>query len=356
MAPKQHESLSTAGSFTNPAEIQQILESAATNYNLIGALSFGAIPEGFAVVMTSLLVRPEDDCYSVGGGRYGLSRAAVERIAGAAGVTTKDSHVVASAVNYCRYSVTVGRMDLDGTVRQVTKSKTMDLRAGSGQLQAIREQAAAKNKDATSLIREQRMHLDAHAETKAWLRAVRTLLALRTYTVEELKRPFLVPKMQFTGRSRDPELRRMFAEGLMHAALGAGGMLYGAPPQLASAPTTAQLPAPAAIDDDDDYDDDVDDAPPPERQAPAEAPKRARASASKDPTIKFGNNQGRPISDPTLSVADLTWYAGALERSASDPSKAQYREANLADLALVKEALARAVERDGKAGEAGPPT
>ncbi|MCC6553623.1 MAG: hypothetical protein IT372_11465 [Polyangiaceae bacterium] len=168
------------GSYSDPAAVADVLRRASEHYNLIGPMAFGALPEGFAVAMSVVTIDPATETYDVGLGRRGLGRMAVERIAAAAGVSTASSTCIGMAPNYAAWSVTVGRQDLDGSVRAAMKSRTMDLREGSGQIRAMREAALAKSRDPEGQIREQRLHIAAHAETKAWLRAVRTLLGLRT--------------------------------------------------------------------------------------------------------------------------------------------------------------------------------
>lgn len=368
-----------SGVYADVDTITDMLAQAAEHYNLIGPLAVGEIPEGFSVVMSVIaLEQPDDngkspDVYNVGGALWGLSRVAVERIAGAAGVSTVSSICTGQALNYCQYTVTVSRQDIDGSVRHATKSKTMDLREGSGQLDAMRKQAQGGNtrgggpRDPDKQVREQRLHLAAHAETKAWLRAVRTLLGLQSFTLGQLKKPFAVPKLQFTGRSTDPELKRIFAIGLMQSALGIRGMMYGQAsgggmPELGAPPAPPQLgppspPPPSSQDDTEELPDEDEPAPRPraaangrQRQRPPAnaaatqqqptqpAASQTQQSAPRGPSqheIKFGRNDGLKVSDPQVTVADLRWYAGVIQKSVDDPGKANWRAKNEADLAEV---------------------
>jgi hypothetical protein len=310
-----------SGSYTDPQAVADVLRRASDGYNLVGPMAFGALPEGFAVVMSVVKIDAGEETYDVGFGKRGLSRIAVERIAGAAGVSTQASQCIGMAANFCAWSVTVARQDLDGSVRSQTKSRSMDLREGSGQLEAMRAQARAKKKDPENQIREQRLHIAAHAETKAWLRAVRTLLGLRTYTMEELGKPFAVPKLQFTGRSADPKLRFMFAQGLMNAALGGIAALYGGPATASSAMLSAG-PAPLQLGtghvvgadlDDPDADDEPYEPPLPDRGSGSAPP-----VAPGDPTkLRLPQKGGggptlREVDDGRLRRAEV-WIAQRLD-------------------------------------------
>lgn len=51
----------------------------------------------------------------------------------------------------------------------------MDLRDGSPQIEALYARAQGGRKDPTNQIREMRLHIMAHAESKARLRAIRSI-------------------------------------------------------------------------------------------------------------------------------------------------------------------------------------
>jgi len=77
-------------------------------------------------------------------------------------------------------------------------------------------------------------------------------------------------------------------------------------------------------------------APPPRAPAPSPAwPSRpAPAASGHAPVCKFGRCKDQPLD--TLDDKSLSWYATALETSVNDPSKAQYRSKNEADLRDVR--------------------
>lgn len=238
---------------TVPADkVRAIIDQANQEYHVIGAMSFGEVPEGHSVTLNVLRANPDPknggDVYDVGLGKYGLTGNFLNALADAAGVSTVSSTLLTYVTNYCVAEVTVARLGLDGRTRKATSRKVMDLREGSGQLKAMRDAAKEKNKDASSQIREQRLRIAEHADSKARLRAIRSLLSVRTYTQEELKKPFAVFTLQFLPQNtRDPELKRIFAVGLMQASLGAMGALYGASQSVGPSFGLSMGPTPAGL-------------------------------------------------------------------------------------------------------------
>jgi hypothetical protein len=150
----------------------------------------------------------------------------------------------------------------------------MDLRDGSPQIDALIAKARAKNRDPAPQIREMRLHILAHAESKAKLRAIRSLGLRSSYAPAELQKPFVVAHLVFTGKTDDPELRRAFALKRADAMLGATAMLYGPPPAAPVAAPSMRLAAPtpppalsaSPIDIDDDLELELPVEPPPAKQ------------------------------------------------------------------------------------------
>lgn len=227
-----------AGSFTDPNVIRERLEKAAQLYNLIGPATTATPPVGCEVAINSLLLTA-DDVFPIAGGKFGLLKTAIDKIALAAGVKVVESRCLSYTPRMCSYTVTVEVRRFDGTPVQSTATKLMDLRPGSPYLASLTEANA----------KQQLAMLPAHAETKARLRATRALLSIRSYTKEELAKPFVTASIMFTGRTEDPELKRLFATGMMMQFLGATASMYGnvgpspfAAPQMGtSAPAVAML-------------------------------------------------------------------------------------------------------------------
>lgn len=304
------------GSETNPRYIEAKLREAAANFHLVSpAPTAGELPEGCVVVFSPILIDVEHETYAIPGdsSKRGLSKVALDRIAGAAAVgwMPELSRRLddGSDPHYCHYKA-VGRVrHFDGSVLPIQGEKEMDLREGSPQVRSLIEKSAKKAKrenkalneaqaraigeeKSFNQVNEMRLHILAHAETKARLRAIRSIGVRTSYGVEELERPFVVARVMFTGRSEDPELRRMFASKIADSFLGGTAALFGAPPT-----TAAALPAPVAVAGslhapppvsrasivDDDLDDVVDAPSTTVRQGPAQqAPVAAKSSDEAD--------------------------------------------------------------------------
>lgn len=231
-----------AGSWADGAALSAQLAKLQEAANLVTpATTAPSLPEGCEVAV-SLVKISDADTYSTGGGKKGLSKTALEQIAGAAGVTwdpalcrrvddRRDPH-------YCAVEVVGYVRGFDGSVRTITGDKELDLREGSPNADAIRSKAR-DGKDAEKQLREMRQHIQSHAYSKAKLRAIRSLGVRTGYTDAELAKPFAVARLMFTGRTSDPELRREFARMQATAMMSGTSQLYGAP-----APAAA-LPAPA---------------------------------------------------------------------------------------------------------------
>lgn len=197
--------------------------------------------------------------------------------------------------------------------------------------------------DPTAQVREMRLHIMAHAETKARLRAIRSGLGLRTYTLKELQLPFVVARLAFTGQSDDPETKRMFAGAIATAFLGGRRSLYGgegvARPAVRAmaAPAAPRLAPPpvgsVAPDDDDDLPDSWNQAPQTtrveERPAPAQQAQGQQQSRQREPgdddhveppqqqrasgfAIPGGESKGTPIED--ASDRDIDYWAGRIAK------------------------------------------
>lgn len=198
------------------------------------------------------------------GNERALGRTALDLLDAAAGVQILAVRRIddRSQPFYCEMEVTKGLREYDGTPRVRTKRKAIDLRDGSPE--------ANKLKSAPAVLAEQRSRILEFAETKAGLRATREILGLnQKYTVEELSKPFVIPKLVPSLDPRDPDQKK----ALLAMAVGGGMQLYGGgqgrqleegadvlelkeatpPPP----PTTAPPPVGSVAPDDEDEDDDL---------------------------------------------------------------------------------------------------
>lgn len=190
------------------------------------------IPLGCEFAFSKVLVSNDPskgDVYKTEGGKLAIHKSGLERIAKAAGVVwdmkqcgriddMKDS-------NFAAYRVVGHYRDLDGTVMPVFGEKQMDLREGSERAKSM----------STGDLKQQRKFVAEHAETKAKLRAIRSLGIKSGYTEADLLLPFVVVKLAFNGRTSeqdDPDRSIQKAYSLMIAQdmLGSTNLLYGASP------------------------------------------------------------------------------------------------------------------------------
>lgn len=230
------------GSYRNAQEITGRLQYAAEHFNLVSpATACGALPEGCSVALSTVWI-DEADTYNVQG-KFGLSKSALDKIAAGAGVcwdATQSGRLDdGSHPYYCRWKAVGTYRHLDGTEVQIIGEKEMDLREGSAQVDRMRASAKTAETFATQL-RDTRAFLQGHAETKARLRAIRSIGLRTSYTKEDLKKPFVVARLMWTGQSDDPELRREFARMQATAMLGGSRALYGHQPAAPAAATPAR--------------------------------------------------------------------------------------------------------------------
>lgn len=357
LAPTDSRSIKVTGSFNDAEEVTNVLQYAAKNYHLVSpATACGAVPEGCSIAMSTVLVDVENETYDVGGKR-GLAKSALDKIAAAAGISW-DARISGrlddgSDPHYVMWRA-VGQMrHLDGTLVQIVGTKEMDLRQGSAQVEALWERYESKlakwkesrrgyePKPPTGQIREMRLHIVAHAESKARLRAIRSLGVRAAYADAELKKPFVIAKIMWTGQTKDPELRRAFAMKQADAMLGGHKSLYGdlppAPlPSVAGMPQlAARRPPPIGTSADPGEGEAIDvPAQPPSEPKSAREPAPTRTERSSEPprppsdgpVARFGKQKDVPLAE--IDDDDLDWYANAVKKSVDDPQKARFKADN----------------------------
>lgn len=355
----------------DPGRLTEHLARIAEHVHLVTpATVIGHLPEGFEVVMSAITVDtkctddagrrryPSKEVYELpGGGGLGISKVVLDRIAAAAGVewdTERTGRLDDGRdPNFVHYRAVGTLTEFDGTTRRVSGEKIIDLREGAPALDAIR--ARHKGETAEKQVRELRLFALEHAESKAKNRALRGGLGIKTtYTAEELKKPFVVPRLMLTGHSTDPARRREIGDRIIDAKLGASRSLYGAPPPAAlparrvvEAPSYSTPPVGAVPVDEDD----VPPARPTPRQAPPAPPARKATPAAAAPPsggdgkggrktgflVPFGKNKGEDFAD--VDEKDLEYLEGAFAKSANDPDKGRFREDNERKLAAVRAEL-----------------
>jgi hypothetical protein len=355
------------GTFHNAEAINARLALAQETYHLVSPFSAaGCLPEGCGIQIALVQANIANETYDVGGKR-GLSKSALDRIAHGVGLSWDPNGSRrlddGSDPHYCHFRAVGHYRAIDGQRQTVIGEKEVDLRDGSPQIEALWDRFRAADakfkagrqkyapKDPAAQIREMRLHILGHAETKARLRAVRSMGLRSSYTADELAKPFACARIVFTGRSKDPELAREFSK--MTAASFLGGMhsLYGEQSAPRALPASSgHAPPPVGNADDEDF------IEAPVEAEPAAAPARAAESQTSKPerargsgVIRFGRDKDTPIEE--ASDETLTWYASALRKSISDPEKARFKRENEADLAAVEHELARRRGEDAEPPE-----
>lgn len=183
---------------------------------------------------------------------FALGRPALDKIAAAAGIVwdfrgsgpefLSDRKVVYKAIGAVRLP--------DGTWQPVVERKMIDLdvieeevrerhrKRGQEKAQEYRQSGGKKgvNPDIMDQWVEQQVRAEMlqwrksllqRAETGARLRCIRALLAIKShYTQEELRKPFVVPRIDFSPDYSDPEVRRI----VLQHGLDAASRLFGPAP------------------------------------------------------------------------------------------------------------------------------
>lgn len=205
-----------------PGQITDTLRKAMERGHLISpAAACPTLPPGCEVAVSAVLVEKDRETYTVQGG-HALSKVALERISKAVGVSWHPtlSHRTDNGDDPCFASYkAVGHFrDFDGTWRTIEGEKQMDLRDGSERAKTMK----------SGELSEARKFIAEHAQTKARLRAIRSLGIRASYNDAELKKPFVCARLVFTGQSDDPDIRREFARVTAQAMTQGSEMLYGA--------------------------------------------------------------------------------------------------------------------------------
>ncbi|NUP13814.1 MAG: hypothetical protein HOW73_47875 [Polyangiaceae bacterium] len=298
------------GSFKNAQAINQQLENAASLYHLVSpATSCGSISMGCEVALSLVQVDPSTEkggpgeVYPLPGGKLGLSGTTLKKIAAAAGVSwdpQKSGRLDdGREPNYCHYRAVGWVRNFDGSMRCLSGEIELDLRDDSPQYDAMKARARDEA-NFTSQIRDMRLFLIRHAETKAKLRAITDMGIKRSYTAAELTKPFAVASLMFTGHSDNPEIQKMFAEKIGDAYTASIRGLFGAP--AAQAPALPASPAPfvghstppvGAVGADDDFIDMPAPAPTPRPAAQASPPAQQPASDDEELEDPYADEPNR---------------------------------------------------------------
>lgn len=381
------------GSFREPHLVNEKLATAASACHLVApATAIGTLPEGCAVALSIVQVDTREmgqggEVYSTGGDKYGISKSVLDRVAAAAGISWDPQ--LSGRVDdgsdpyYCHFRAVGHVRHFDGTEQVLTAEKEMDLRQGSPQLEALwqRYEASRKKwekggrkgyepKEPTAQIRELRLHILGHAESKAKNRAIRSLGLKSGYTREDLAKPFVVAKLMWTGQTSDPELRRIFAEKTADRMLGGSRALFGVPGVPLTAPGRQLRPPPPVGAIGADLDDLPADTPPrgmapvpPPHQLPAEPPRGEEPPPPSEPGSHDSDDEQGAGAAPAQRPAgervkmpgkkggfvdeadddDLSWWENKLATDLQAEPNSRFADTNRKQLAAIR------AERDARA-------
>lgn len=188
---------------------------------------------------------------------YGLSKPALMKIAAAAGIVWnwRESGPISLSKDYVCYKA-VGAIRLpDGSWQPITATKEIDLTvieeeqreanvkkayeyAGDPKkakwLGGLQPEEWAERQTRSAMIQWRKNKL-MRAETGAMLRVIRAALGMRSqYTLEELKKPFVVPRIDFSPDYSDEAVRR----ALIQNGIQAIASLFGQAAPIAALPST----------------------------------------------------------------------------------------------------------------------
>lgn len=248
-APQQTKALQKASAqalgramYEAEAVTAKMLELASAYHMVSPATHVDDLPIGCGVALSYVSVDPNDgkdgpgDVCDVGSGKVGLSAVVLSKIAAAAGVSWDAERSGrldnGSHPHYVHYRAVGHVRNFDGSTRTLTGEVEIDAREDSPQIEEIRQKAAGRDRSdgGARQILELRKFLLRHAERKAKSRAIADLGIKRSYTRAELKKPFAVARLMFTGQTDDPVQKQVFALKTADRMLASMSALCGPPP------------------------------------------------------------------------------------------------------------------------------
>lgn len=253
---------------------------------------------GFKVSVRRIVFDPVNDAYPVEAG-LALNGRSLSRLDHLAGLVWKPSVIRydPSRPYICQAQAEGLIQDLDGTWRNATASRTVDLQDGS-------PDALALSSKSQRALQRARSNIAQVAETKAKNRVRRELLNLKPiYSREELEQPFIVLKLVPVIDMQDPAIKRMIAAQF----IGAAGSLFGQ--SAYGSPTVGEYhqpqPMPAAVIDpigshDESWDEEVDHA-----EFEVETSSTATQPSDVTPVVEWPTPEEKRRLDLVAEVASL---------------------------------------------------
>ena len=228
-------------------------------YNVLAPKThMDGLPIGTRLSVTEISINPDPaakEVFPIAGGGKMPSKVSLDRIANAAGISWLDERRQDNGKHphYCEMLVRGRITDFDGTVREITGVKAVDLREDAGgeemgkDFAEITTKAKKGSRDPSQQLMEARKFIQEIAASKAKNRAIASALGIkRSYTDEELRRPFIVPKL--TLDTNNP----IAQAAVMANMMGATKAMFGARSNVIDANFTESTPAalPPATEED----------------------------------------------------------------------------------------------------------
>lgn len=243
-----------AGQYADAREASDVLMKVAGSCHLITPVTM--IPAFLPLTglsLTFVLIDPRETYFSRddrNGPQHAIKKPGLDRIATAAGVSWGKPSVLIEGEHRLALSISCEYTTLD--LQRISKTGTYerDLREGSSEFEDEVRSSCAKvaqlkadgklrqNTDVATTGREwamksigqKRRHITALVDSGASARAIRSLGVRQMYSEEELRRPFAVAQIVFTGVSNDPATQAAVAKGVMDRFLGGAHAAFGRAP------------------------------------------------------------------------------------------------------------------------------
>jgi hypothetical protein len=183
-----------------------------------------------------------DDTYSVKGGKRAINKVGLSKLADLAQIEHVDTDWDYMGGAGIRATVSARMRGSDGVWRTCKETKQVDyaLLKEQVRLRLIKNGVKDPTEEAvlTSYVAE-REFLPEKTESRAFLRAIRTLIAVKpAYTAQELQKPFFVIGWAFTPDWSNPNVNRMLELNFREATAD----LYGADTAPAELPPEVERP------------------------------------------------------------------------------------------------------------------
>lgn len=241
----------------DPAAWSDFLRDLQLKCFVVGPVSdFRELPDGFEVRPNYVMLEVGADTFKVGTEdgeeMHAPTKSGIEKLALIAGAVAKATRTDDRRNPLqCEFEAVAQMKLLDGSPHFAGASRAYDFTPEGQDTVEVYDKAYEKAlryppsgmKDDAAIsanadfagrraVAAARATMTRNCETKSKLRALRTLLGLRSkYKVSDLRtKTFAILKLHFTGRSADPQTQRMMTQAIVHTYLGASSALFGSLP------------------------------------------------------------------------------------------------------------------------------